>query len=78
MVVAGSENAEVAKTVDNVSIFRCVVADCNSVASNFAIDDVVRSLITKEEDIAARYGDCGDGGSLNESRSASRIAEWEE
>ena len=71
MVVAGSKGAEVVETVDSDSIFRCVVADRSSVARDLAIGDIVCSLGTKEEAVVAKYGIGGDGGSLNESRSAS-------
>ena len=70
MVVAGSKGARVAETVDSDSIFSCVVADHSSVARDLAIGDIVSSLGTKEEAVTAKYGVCGDGGSLNESRSA--------
>ena len=71
MVVAGSESAKVAETVDSDNIFRCIVADRSSVARDLAIGDIVSSLGTKEEAVVAKHAVCGNGGSLNESRSAS-------
>ena len=71
MVVASSEGAKVAETVDSDSIFRCVVADRSSVARDHAIGDIVSSLGTKEGAVVAKHAVCGNGGFLNESRSAS-------
>ena len=78
MVVAGGKGAEVAETVDGDSVFRCVVANRSGVARDLAIGDVVRGLGTKEEAVAAKYGVCGDGGSLNEGRSVSHMTERKE
>ena len=61
--------------MDGDSIFRCVVADRSGIARNLAIGDVVHSLGTKEEAVAAEYS---VGGSLNESRSASQMAKRKE
>lgn len=65
MVVAGRESLEVVQSVDGDGIFGGVVADGSSVAGDIATSDVVCSLSTNEESVAAENSISGEGRSLH-------------
>ena len=68
MVVAGSEGAEVSETVEGDGVFRSAEANGRGVAGDLALSDVVRSLTTKEESVAADDGISGEGRALQSNR----------
>ena len=56
VVVAGSELAEVAKSLESDGVFRRAEARGGGVTGDLALSDVVGGLSTKEETIAANDG----------------------
>jgi hypothetical protein len=64
VVVAGSEGAEVAETVEGDGVLGGREADGTSVAGDSAREDVVRGLGTDQEAVPADNGVGGEGGAL--------------
>lgn len=64
MVVAGSEGAEVAETVEGDGVLGGREADGTGVAGDGAREDIVRSLGTDQEAVPADNGVGGEGGAL--------------
>ncbi len=65
MVVARGEGAQVAKTVNGDSVLGSTEARRGSVAGDLALRDVVCSLRTEEEAVAAKDGVSSERRALN-------------
>ena len=64
VVVARSEGAEVAKTVEGDGVLRRAVANSSRVPGDLALSHVVRGLSTEEETVTAKNSVGGEGGAL--------------
>lgn len=64
VVVAGSKVAQVVGAVDGDSVIRGIVAKGSGIARDLALSDVIGSLSTDEETVAAKDSVSGESGTL--------------